>query len=314
MEKRKLLLQVAHMYYGLGLTQEKIAKLLFFSRSRISHLLTEAEQTGIVTFELRQQMSQNHYLQDYLHRQYRLKNVFVEDCSFFTESECYNGICKTAAEYLSSQLTNETVLSISRGHTAYGIVQNMKHGTPLPGMCVVQTEGMLLTQDSYLEQMAFVHKLADFYACHYEHLMLPYLFNTPELKQTVVSQPFTQAQFEKQKTINLICSSVSSLQQWRRHIRDEEYEWLVAHSAVGSIQGNFYDINGTFLHPPLEARCVIPDVSVLEHAAQLICVCASSYKSKALLGILRTGLVTTLVTSARLAQQVRELELEAAQL
>lgn len=313
MEKRDLLLQVAHMYYGLGLTQEKIAKRLFFSRSRISHLLTEAEQCGVVTFELRQQMPQNHFLQDYLRQQYHLQSVFVEDCSFFTESECYSCICKTAAEYLSSQLTNETVLSISRGHTAYGIVQSLKHGSPLPGMCVVQTEGMLLTQDPYLDQMDFVRKLADLYGCRYEHLMLPYLFDTPELKQTVVAQPFTQTQFARQKTINLVCSSISSLQQWRRYIQDEEYDWLVAHGAVGSIQGNFYDIHGTFLHPPLEARCVIPDVSVLEQAAQLICVCIGSYKSKALLGILRTGLVTTLVTNVQLAQQVRQLGLDAAQ-
>ena len=48
MEKSKsdLLFTIAHMYYGLGMTQEKIAKQLFFSRSRISHLLSEAEQEG----------------------------------------------------------------------------------------------------------------------------------------------------------------------------------------------------------------------------------------------------------------------------
>lgn len=307
MEKRDLLLQIAHMYYGLGMTQEKIAKHLFFSRSRISHLLTEAEESGIVTFELRQQVSQNRFLHDFLCSQFQLQNAFVEDGSFFTENEHYESICKTAAEYLCSQLNEKTVLNISRGRTAYGIVHNMKAASPLPTMCVVQTEGMLLMDDPYLDQMDFVRRIAEIFSCQYEHLMLPYLFDSAELKNVMISQPFNQEKLARQKDINLICSSISSLQQWRRYIRDEEYDWLVAHGAVGSIEGNFYDIQGNFLNPPLQQRCIIPPVSVLQNAEQLICVCIGNYKENALLGILRTGLVTTLVTNAQLVQHIRQI-------
>ena len=87
MGKRDLLLQIAHMYYGLGMTQEKISKQLFFSRSRISHLLAEAEESGIVTFELREQVSQNRFLHDFLSNRFHLQNAFVEDGNFFTENE-----------------------------------------------------------------------------------------------------------------------------------------------------------------------------------------------------------------------------------
>ena len=306
MEKRDLLLQIAHMYYGLGMTQEKIAKHLFFSRSRISHLLTEAEKCGIVTFELRKQVSQDRALSDFLCEQFHLQNAFVEDGVFFTENEHHESICKTAAEYLCSQLDDKTVLNISRGRTAYGIVHNMKAGAPIPTMCVVQTEGMLLMDDPYLDQMDFVRRIAEIFSCQCEHLMLPYMFDTPELKQVMVSQPFNQIKLTRQNDINLICSSISSLQQWRRHIRDEEYDWLVSHGAVGSIQGNFYDIQGNFLDAPLQRRCVIPPVSIFQNADQLICVCIGNYKESALLGMLRTGLVSTLVTSAQLVQQIQQ--------
>ena len=306
MEKKDLLLQIAHMYYGLGMTQEKIAKQLFFSRSRISHLLTEAEECGVVTFELRQQVPQNRFLCDFLCDRFHLRSAFVEDGDFFTENEHYKSICKTAAEYLCSQLNEKTVFNISRGHTAYGIVHNMKAVAPIPTMCVVQTEGMLLMEDPYLDQMDFVRRVAEIFSCRYEHLMLPYLFDSPELKQAMVSQPFNQTKFARQKEINLICSSISSLQQWRRYIRSEEYDWLVSHGAVGSIEGNFYDIQGNFLDPPLAQRCVIPPVSVLQNAEQLICVCIGNYKENALLGVLRTGLVTTLVTNAQLVQRIRQ--------
>ena len=310
MEKRDLLLQVAHMYYGLGMTQEKIAKHLFFSRSRISHLLTEAEESGLVNFELRQQVSQNRFLHDFLCGQFRLQNAFVEDGSFFTENEHHESICKTAAEFLCSQLNENTVLSISRGRTAYGIIHNMKAVAPIPTMCVVQTEGMLLMDDPYLDQMDFVRRVAEIYSCQYEHLMLPYLFETAQLKQVMVSQSFNQARLDRQQDINLICTSVCSLQQWRRYFRDDEYDWLVALGAVGSILGNFYDIRGNFLDAPVQQRCVIPAISVLQNAQQLICVCVGNYKDSALLGVLRTGLVTTLVTNAQLVQSIRQMLLQ----
>lgn len=307
MEKRDLLLQIVHMYYGLGMTQEKIAKQLFFSRSRISHLITEAEECGLVTFEIRQQISQNSALQDFLCRQFHLRNAFVVDCSIFPKSEHFDRICKTAAEYLCTQLKEDTVLNVSRGHTMHGIVHNMRAFSPLPAMRVVQTEGMLLTGDLYLEQLDFVRRIADMYACQYDFIMLPYLFDSPDLKRAVTDQSFAQSNLENKKDINLICSSISSLQQWCKYIRDDEYEWLVSHGAVGSIEGNFYDMNGNFLHPALEQRCIIPSISVLQKAEQLICVCNGVYKAKSLLGVLRTGLVDTLITNAKLAAHIEQM-------
>lgn len=310
MEKRDLLLQIVHMYYGLGMTQEKIARQLFFSRSRISHLITEAEECGLVTFEIRQHISQNNSLQRFLCRQFHLRNAFVVDCSIFPKSEHFDRICKTAAEYLCTQLREDTVLNVSRGHTLHGIVHNMRATSPIPSMRVVQTEGMLLTGDIYLEQLDFVRRIADMYACQYDFIMLPYLFDSPELKHAVTDQSFPQDKSGGKADINLICSSISSLQQWRKYIRDDEYDWLVSHGAVGSIEGNFFDIEGNFLHSALEQRCIIPPISVLQNAEQLICVCNGFYKAKSLLGVLRTGLVDTLITNTKLAAYIEQMTVE----
>lgn len=310
-QKRALLLQVAHMYYGLGMTQEKIASRLYFSRSRISHLLAEAEESGLVAFELRQQVSRNQVLHDFLCSRFHLQNAFVEERSFLTENEHHESICKTAADYLCSQLDERTVLSVSRGQTVYRIVQKLKAAAPIPSMAVIQTEGILSMNDPYLDQMDFVRRIGELFSCQYEHLMLPYMFDTAEMRDAMLSQPYNQSKLLRQRDVNLICSSVCSLRQWYRYIRDEEYEWLVAHGAVGSIQGNFYDIHGNFLDAPLGARCVIPPVSVLRGAKQVICVCVGGYKENALLGILRSGVVTTLVTNEQLAQRVQQMLIEA---
>ena len=72
-----LLLKIAHMYYGLGMTQEKIAKQLFFSRSRISHLLTEAEEKGYVRFEVRPMVYQPINLKNYFFQHFNLHDAII---------------------------------------------------------------------------------------------------------------------------------------------------------------------------------------------------------------------------------------------
>lgn len=50
-----------------------------------------------------------------------------------------------------------------------------------------------------------------------------------------------------------------------------------------------------------------PPLEVLRGAERLICVCSGLYKDKALLGLLRTGLVHTLIANSQLVQNVKKL-------
>ena len=43
-----LISQVAHMYYDLDMLQPEIAAKLYFSRSKVSRMLTQAKKLGIV--------------------------------------------------------------------------------------------------------------------------------------------------------------------------------------------------------------------------------------------------------------------------
>ena len=51
-EKRNMLASVANLYYNVEMTQNQIAERLFTSRSKISRMLKEARQLGIVEIKI----------------------------------------------------------------------------------------------------------------------------------------------------------------------------------------------------------------------------------------------------------------------
>ncbi|MEQ2443064.1 sugar-binding transcriptional regulator [Pseudoflavonifractor intestinihominis] len=303
-----LLLKIAHMYYGLGMTQEKIAKQLFFSRSRISHLLTEAEEKGYVRFEVRPMVYQPINLKNYFFQHFNLHDAIIVEGRYCVGNEIFSEICRSAADYLATQLTNDTVLNVSRGRTMYSIVQNLSPHRPLPGMKVVQTEGLLGMEDPYLEQTDFVRRIGDAFHCEYYCMMLPYIFDSPQLRDAVLNLPINYPAVEMAEQITVICSSLLTLEQWKRWLSEDEYKMLGDLGIVGSIQGNFYNQMGEFIDTPLNSRFIAPPRKILEQAKQLICVSTGLYKAQALLGLLRTGLVHTLITDSMLAERVKKLE------
>mgnify|MGYP004417774125 CR=1 FL=1 len=51
-EKRNMLASVANLYYNVEMTQNQIAERFFTSRSKISRMLKEARQLGIVEIKI----------------------------------------------------------------------------------------------------------------------------------------------------------------------------------------------------------------------------------------------------------------------
>ena len=58
-EKRNMLASVANLYYNVEMTQNQIAERFFTSRSKISRMLKEARQLGIVEIKILEPWDRN---------------------------------------------------------------------------------------------------------------------------------------------------------------------------------------------------------------------------------------------------------------
>ena len=74
--------------------------------------------------------------------------------------------------------------------------------------------------------------------------------------------------------------------------------------AVGDILGHCFDKDGNFVDTDLEKRLVSIPVDMLKNIPERVAVAGGEYKTQAIQGLLRSGLVTGLVTDEATARKI----------
>lgn len=303
MSNTNLLLEVAHMYYELDMTQQQIANQVYVSRSRVSRLLKEAKESGLVEITIRYPYDSHAGLEETLHKRFGIETAIVVNSENIMPQEVASTVCKRAADHISGFLDEDSVLSVSWGKTMHGVVNSLDPRHPIPEMKVVQIAGALEgISNPLFDELDLVRKVAHLYGCEYRCLLLPFVAESSEQRDAFMARANTREVFECAKDINIFCTSVGTLAQWAGHLEAKEIASLKKQGAVGCIAGYFYDINGHLLQTSLDDRLIRADASVFRTAQHRICVTSDHFKANALLGALRGGLINTLITDTHVAQ------------
>jgi DNA-binding transcriptional regulator LsrR (DeoR family) len=109
----RLIARVAQLYYGDGLKQAEIARLLHISQAGISRLLGKAEEEGIVRITINPPGGTFPQLEGSLRERYGLAEAIVADCLEDREDAMLAAIGAAAAHYVETTLAEGEVIGIS---------------------------------------------------------------------------------------------------------------------------------------------------------------------------------------------------------
>lgn len=112
-EKRNMLASVANLYYNVEMTQNQIAERFFTSRSKISRMLKEARQLGIVEIKILEPWDRNVELEQEFMRRFALKDVRVISVKEANNTMVLQKLGEVAAYYLDNLLNDNMILGIS---------------------------------------------------------------------------------------------------------------------------------------------------------------------------------------------------------
>ena len=105
-EKRNMLASVANLYYNVEMTQNQIAERFFTSRSKISRMLKEARQLGIVEIKILEPWDRNVELEQEFMRRFALKDVRVISVKEANNTMVLQKLGEVAAYYLDNLLNS----------------------------------------------------------------------------------------------------------------------------------------------------------------------------------------------------------------
>ncbi len=310
LDETRLLVKVSKLYYEDGLSQEEILARLNLSRSKISRLLQQAREAGIIQISV---LTPKHLFSDLetrLERQFGLQEALVVESH--TEDSPVNiqrGLGIAAAGYLERSLNGFNTLGISWGATLNSMVAAVRPLTGFSGK-VLQIIGGLGRPEAEVHATELCHRLAR--ALHAQPVLLPApgIVPTPQARDVLLADANVQravALFEKLDLAFVgigAPTSDSVLMRIGSILSADELALLRERGAVGDIALRFFDENGLPVKSEIDRRVVGITLQQLKQAQRVIGVAGGPQKFQAIQAALRGNLLHVLITDSLTAEQL----------
>ena len=215
-----------------------------------------------------------------------------------TEADILRAVGEMGALYLENNLQPNQVITISWGKTLLEVARALNE-IPVKGVMIAQCLGGLNsghTFNPYGVAALFGEKL---HAPVYQ-LYVPALVASKELRDLFMSDPGVQATLAVARLASLCMVSVGKVDQsaslvQRGFLDASTVDQMRVRGAVGDISGHYFDINGKRILGDLDDRIMALSWEDFQSLKNVVAVACGLDKKNAILGALRTGLISRLI-------------------
>lgn len=307
----RLVTKVARLYHTHGLRQTEIAARMGISQSKVSRLLQEAEDSGIVRTVVAAPIHLHPDLEEELEQKFGLDEVHVVETVGVNEAEIVRDLAAAAAAILG-ELTIEapTVAWTSWSRTLRAIVDALlplRIGTK----SVVEMVGDLGPPDLQHESARSTQRLAMLLGAEPVFLRTPGVVPTAEVARALVGQDgYAREALDMLNDIDLALISVGGIQPslplepGRSFFTAEQIKQAQKAGAVGEICLRYLNAEGKPVDTGLDELTIGVSLEQLSRARRRWAVVEGSRKLAAIQGVLAGGWVDVLVTDLQTAHQL----------
>src|SRR5215208_1303172 len=196
LDEQRLLVKVSKMYYEEGLAQDDIILRLNLSRSKISRLLQQARDEGIVQITVTTPRHMFSDLENHLEKQYGLyEAIVVETHSHDSRENIIHELGVAAAGYLERSVEATTTIGISWGSTLRSMVAALPFKR-LPKTKVVQIIGGLGQPEAEVHATDLCYRLARALGSQLTLLPVPGIVATQKARNVLLSDLYVKQAIE----------------------------------------------------------------------------------------------------------------------
>jgi DNA-binding transcriptional regulator LsrR (DeoR family) len=304
------LARIAHRYYVDERTQEEIAREFSLSRPKVQRLLERARWSGIVDIRIATPPWLNLDLETRLREAFRLADAIVAPRRADPQSQ-REAVGRSAAQLLERRLRDASVIAVGHGRDAAEVPRFFRPARRVDCEFVSAMGGSprVATPTNPNE---IGHALAAASGGRSRSLYAP----------AYVEHAYDRARFMQQDaiahTLSVACRAdtalvgIGGVDDDCTMVRSgclsvAEVARLRDQGAVGDILGNYVDLEGRVIESPHSERLIALSIHDLQRIETVIAVVSEAEKPRAILGVLRAGVVDVLVIDEGNAQVVLDM-------
>lgn len=302
------LVEISRLYYEDGLTQAEIAKRIKISRPAVSKLLSEARMRGIVKIEIKSPLESNENLLRALSRQFNLDGGLIVQTGSADASLKHRLLISQAARYVEKQIRDVDSIGLGWGSDSGEILDELKpnpqSGQGKGSVCPVIGSAPNDIKWFQTNELARIFSNKTGYT--------PFYLPAPAFPMSIENKKLFE-QTNEYRTVSSLWANLDMVllgigtypsvpdQATAARFGDK----LRKEGAVGMIATYYYDRDGRFIESENDIVIRIP-LEALRKTRVVMVVGSGLVKIHTIIGALRTGLATHLITDEETALQVME--------
>ena len=304
------LVDVARLYYLHELTHQEIADKLGLSRVKVTRLLHQAVEERVVEFRIADPLVDTLELQDRLEERFGLRQAIVVPTGE-SDAQTRATLGRYAAAWLDERLEDDLAIGLGWGHTLNAIVPHLAR-TRRARILVVSLTGGLAANANQPNPYDTVTAVAARLGAQARYLLLPAVVDSGRTRELLLHEASARAETALWGQLDIAMMSIGLLTPGSGvfySLPDPEagVAEVIRAGGVGDILARPFDVDGRTVPTEFLARTIAIEPEQLAQVPTVAGVAGGDTKAAAILGALRTGLLSVLITDEDAARGVLDL-------
>lgn len=307
----RLVTKAARLYHTHGLRQTEIAERMQISQSKVSRLLQQAEDTGIVRTVVAAPVNLHPDLEEAIEERFGVAEVHVVDTLSDDEDEILSDLAVAAAHMLGALSMEAPIVAWTSWSRTLRATVDQLLPLRLGTESVVEMVGDLGSPELQHEAARGTQKLASLLGAEPVFLRTPGVVPTPEVAQALAGpDSYARQALDLLDEIDLALVSIGSLEPsaplevGRNFFTAAQLKAAKKAGAVGEICMRYVDAAGQPVHTDLDDLTIGVSLEQLANAKRRWAVVGGWSKWTAIEAVLAGGWVDVLVTDRATAHQL----------
>jgi DNA-binding transcriptional regulator LsrR (DeoR family) len=306
----RLLSKVSRLYYEQNLTQYEISKRLHLSRPKVSRLLHQAQEEGVVKITVHSPPGVYGDLEDQLEKRFHLQEaVIAEVANPDSQNSVSHELGVAAAGYFQNTIQDKDIIGLAWGSTLSAMVNTIQPMV-VKDAHVVQMIGGLGMPESEVHATSLVRQMTQLLNSKLTLLNAPGIIDNLNVKEVILSANYMQEVLSLFSQINVAYVGIGAPTKDSVVMRDgaimsqADLDALLRNGAVGDIVLRYFDIEGQPVITELDARVIGISLEQLKKIPHVVGVAGGPQKHEVVWAALKGGFVDVLITDEQTARFV----------
>lgn len=308
----RLLNKVSSLYYEQDYNQQKIADRLNLSRPKVSRLLKQAREQGIVQISVVTPNANFIELENALENRFGLKEVvLVESDQQISSQVLKRQIGSATAEYLYRTVTEGDLIGVTWGTTLQAMLDTMQPKS-INEVHIVQALGGVGPPEAKAHAADISRRLSQLLGGRLTLLPAPGIVGSVKAKEVLLNDRQVKGALEQFPNIDTLYVGLGALDtnpvltKDTKEVTESVYREIMSSGAVGDIALRFFDISGKEVSTTLKDLVIGVSPEQMMEIDTVVGIAGGPEKVEVIRGALNGNNINVLISDSLTAQRLLE--------